>query len=108
MQGDSDEGKTIQIISASQIAMMRTKYTLLLKSNAVLDIGLEVLLIENESCICHKEGRQPLQGRAVMWYHHYLQHLGHARLEETMISAIYWNGMVRPSDPKQSHARLAK
>jgi hypothetical protein len=43
-----------------------------------------------------------------MWYHHYLQHLGHARLEETMKSAIYWKGMEEPSDPKRSHARLAK
>ena len=76
------------------------------KSNAVLDNGLELLLIENESCICHKEDRQPLQSRAVMWYHHYLQHLGHARLEETMKSVIYWKGME--SDPKQSHKRLAK
>ena len=31
------------------------------KCNAVLDNGLELLLIENESCICHKEGWQPLQ-----------------------------------------------
>jgi len=84
------------------------KYTLLLSSNAVLDIGLGLLLIENESCICHKEGWQPLQGRAVMWYHHYLQHLGHTRLEETMKSAIYWKGMEEPSGPKQSHAGLAK
>jgi hypothetical protein len=28
-----------------------------------------------------------------MWYHHYLQHPGHTRLEETMKAAIYWKGM---------------
>ncbi len=28
-----------------------------------------------------------------LWYHHYLQHPGHTRLEETMKSAIYWKGM---------------
>jgi hypothetical protein len=28
-----------------------------------------------------------------MWYHHYLQHPGHTRLEETIKSAIYWKGM---------------
>ncbi len=28
-----------------------------------------------------------------MWYHHYLQHLGHTRLEETMNDVIYWKGM---------------
>jgi len=73
--------------------------------------GLELLLIENESCICHK-GRlvlpKPLQSCAVMWYHHYLQHPGHTRLEEMMKSVIYWKGMKRPSDQKWSHARLAK
>jgi hypothetical protein len=66
------------------------------KSNAVLDNGLELLHIENESCICHK-GRlvipKPLQSHAVMCYHHYLQHPGKSRLKETMKSAIYWKGM---------------
>ena len=67
------------------------------KRNAVLDNhGLELLLIKNESCICHK-GRlvlpKPLQSHAVMWYHHYLQHPGHNLLKETMKSAIYWKGM---------------
>ena len=45
------------------------------KSNAVLSKGLELQLVENESCICH-EGKlvipKPLQRRATMWYHHYL------------------------------------
>jgi len=66
------------------------------KGNAVLDRGLELQLIENTSCICNK-GRlvipKPLQRSATMWYHHYLQHPGHTRLEETMKSAIYWKGM---------------
>ena len=68
----------------------------LFKSNAVLSKGLELQLVENESCICH-EGRlvipKPLQRRATIWYHHYLQHPGHTRLEETMKAAIYWKGM---------------
>jgi hypothetical protein len=29
----------------------------------------------------------------VMWYHHYLQHPGHTRLEETINAAMYWKGM---------------
>ena len=63
---------------------------------AVLDKGPELQLVENESCICNK-GRlaipKPLQRRATIWYHHYLQHPGHTRLEETMKSAIYWKWM---------------
>jgi hypothetical protein len=31
--------------------------------------------------------------RAVSWYHHYLQHPGHLRLEEMMRSVMYWKGM---------------
>jgi len=29
----------------------------------------------------------------MLWYHHYLQHPGHTRLEETMKSALQWKGM---------------
>ena len=61
-----------------------------------LDKGLELQIIDNKKCICNK-GRlvipTPLQRRATMWYHHYLQHPGHTRLEETMNAAIYWKGM---------------
>jgi hypothetical protein len=39
---------------------------------------------------------KPLQRRAVLWYHHYLQHTGHTRLEETVKAAMYWKGM-RPT-----------
>jgi hypothetical protein len=66
------------------------------KPNATLDKGLELQIIEDQKCICNK-GRlvipKPLQWRATMWYHHYLQHLGHDRLEGTMNDAIYWKGM---------------
>ena len=34
-----------------------------------------------------------LHHRAVSWYHHYLQHPGHTRLEETLHAAMYWKGM---------------
>jgi len=68
----------------------------LFKSNAVLSKGVELQHVENESCICH-EGKlvipKPLQWCATIWYHHYLQHPGHTRLEETMKAVIYWKGM---------------
>ncbi len=121
MQGDLDEGKTIllnqcfanhnekdgiypltvkEIVEAQKAGITLKQY---FKRNAVLDNGLELQLVENESCICHK-GRlilpKPLQSCAVIWYHHYLQHPGHTRLKETMISAIYRKGMEETSDPK--------
>jgi hypothetical protein len=57
---------------------------------------LEIKFIENTNSVC-KDGRlvipKPLQVRAVIWYHHYLQHPGHTRLEETMSARMYWKGM---------------
>ncbi len=36
---------------------------------------------------------KPLQRCAVLWFHHYLQHPGHMRLEKTMQAMMYWKGM---------------
>jgi hypothetical protein len=58
------------------------------------DIGLH--LIEDTKVLC-KKGKlmipTSLMHRAVSWYHHYLQHPGQSRLEETMRSMMYWKGM---------------
>ena len=55
-------------------------------------------LIEDTKVLC-KEDKMiipaSLQHRAVSWYHHYLQHPGHSRLEEMMRSVMYWKGMQR-------------
>jgi hypothetical protein len=67
------------------------------------DVSLEKLrdkysthLVENTDVLC-KDGKMvipvALQHRAVSWYHHYLQHPGHTRLEETLRAAMYWKGM---------------
>ena len=34
-----------------------------------------------------------LQTRAIQWYHHWLQHPGHTRLEETLRAVMTWPGM---------------
>jgi hypothetical protein len=63
------------------------------RRNTVLDDGLEVRLVDNTYVVC-KNGKviilKPLQRHAVLWYHHYLQHPGHTRLEETMKATMYW------------------
>jgi hypothetical protein len=50
------------------------------RHNTVLDKGLEVRLVDNMYMV-YKDGKmiipKPLQRRAVLWYHHYLQHPGH-------------------------------
>jgi hypothetical protein len=81
------------------------------KRNAVIDQGLEIKLIENTSCVC-KDGwlviPKPLQMRAVEWYHHYLQHPGHTRLEETMNAVMYWKGMCATIRSLTKSSDLAK
>ncbi len=57
------------------------------KRNAVLDKGLEVSLVDNAHVVCRDSRMiipKPLQWCAVLWFHHYLQHLGHTCLEKTM------------------------
>jgi hypothetical protein len=57
---------------------------------------LEETLIENTYVLC-KEGKlvipKTLQHKAVAWYHHYLLHPGHTRLEETLRAVMYWKSM---------------
>jgi hypothetical protein len=54
------------------------------------DIGLH--LIEDTKVLC-KNGKlmipTSLRHRAISWYHHYLHHPGHSRLEEMMRSVMY-------------------
>ncbi len=68
-----------------------------LKKNAKTpqkDIGLHLI---EDTKVLFKNGKlnipTSLRNRAVSWYHHYLQHPGHSRLEETMRSVMYWKGM---------------
>ncbi len=53
-------------------------------------------LIEDTKVLCNN-GKpiipKSLRHRAVSWYHHYLQHPGHSRLEETIRSVMYWKVM---------------
>jgi hypothetical protein len=53
-------------------------------------------LVEDTKVLCKNDKLiilASLQHRAVAWYHHYLQHPDHSRLEETMRSVMYWKGM---------------
>jgi hypothetical protein len=94
----SDKGEiyplTTEEIAAAQRADASLKHRF--KRNAVIDQGLEIKLIENTTCVC-KDGwlviPKPLQVRAVMWYHHYLQQAGHTCLKETMNTGMYWKSM---------------
>jgi hypothetical protein len=81
-------------IADAQKAVSKLKHCF--KRNAVLDKGLEVRL-GDDTYVVYQDGRmiipKPLQRCAVLWYHHYLQHPGHTRLEETIKATMYWKGM---------------
>ncbi len=87
-------------IAEAQKANSKLKHCF--KHNAILDKGLDVRLIDDKYVVC-KDGRmiipKPLQRRAVLWYHHYLQHPGHTCLEETMKATMYWKGMRSTIQP---------
>ena len=60
------------------------------------DEKFETLLIENTEVLCKDKKMvipKSLQAQVVQWYHHYLQHPGHSRLEETLRAAMYWKSM---------------
>ena len=57
----------------------------------------EVKLVEDTNILVDETGKlvipKKLQSRCIQWYHHYLQHPGHTRLEETIRATMTWSGM---------------
>eukprot|EP00804_Cyclotella_cryptica_P013263 CCRYP_007025-RA/>CCRYP_007025-RA protein AED:0.37 eAED:0.69 QI:0/0/0/1/0.33/0.5/4/0/454 len=66
------------------------------EDESLLNKGYSTQLVENIKVLC-KEGKMvipaSLQHRAVAWFHHYLQHPGTKRLEETLRLSMYWKGL---------------
>ena len=62
---------------------------------------IKPLMLEEEIVLCLVEDKDKprlvvpaaLQSKVVEWYHHYLQHPGRDRLEETLAQTLYWRGM---------------
>ena len=52
-----------------------------------------------------------MQSNIVAWYHHYLMHPGHTRLEETIAASMYWRSLrsdVRKHVKKNKSSQLGK
>eukprot|EP00804_Cyclotella_cryptica_P030423 CCRYP_008509-RA/>CCRYP_008509-RA protein AED:0.46 eAED:0.46 QI:0/0/0/1/0/0/2/0/148 len=66
------------------------------EDESLLNKGYSTQLVENIKVLC-KDGKMviptSLQHRAVAWFHHYLQHPGTKRLEETLRLSMYWKGL---------------
>ena len=85
--GEEDEIYPLTIIEIAKAQKERSNLKIYYKQNAKTpEKGMSFQLIENTKVLC-KEDKMiipaSLQHRAVSWYHHYLQHPGHSRLEET-------------------------
>ena len=97
--GEEDEIYPLTIIEIAKAQKKDRNLKIYYKRNAKTpEKGMSFQLIEDTKVLC-KEDKMvipaSLQHRAVSWYHHYLQHPGHSRLEETMRSMMYWKGMQR-------------
>ncbi len=97
---EEDEIYPLTTVEITEAPKANAAYKQLFKRNAVIDHGLEIKLIENILCVC-KDGwlviPKPLQKKAVLWYHHYLQHPGHTHLEETLTLQCTGKVWVPPS-----------
>ena len=58
-------------------------------SPKVID-GIRVLTFETHRLVIPTA---KMQNDVITWYHHYLQHPGENRLEETIVAVMYWKGM---------------
>ena len=90
----SDEEEEVYPPTVSEIADEQSRDAALQKRKKTCKY--EETLIDNTLVLC-KNGKlvipETLQRKIVAWYHHYLQHPGHTRLEETLRSAMHWPGL---------------
>ena len=65
------------------------------KNKKELSKRISLVVIDDTEVLVYDKTRlvvpsTDLQTRIVQWYHHYLQHPGHTRLEETISAVMYW------------------
>ena len=78
--------------------------------------NIMVKIIEDTEVLVYKGTRiviptEKLQFRVIQWYHHYLQHPGHTRLEETIKPVMWWPDMrhhIRAHVKQCDRCQLAK
>ena len=59
---------------------------------------ISLKVISETKVLVYKDKRlviptENMQSKVVQWYHHYLQHPGESRLEETIVAIMWWRGM---------------
>jgi hypothetical protein len=91
--GEEDKIYPLKIIEIAKSQNRDRNLKIYYKRNAKTpEKGMSFQLIENAKGLCKDDKLiipASLQHRAVSWYHHYLHHPGHSRLEETTRSKRY-------------------
>ena len=98
-----DEEDELYPVTIREIADAQRADEKLLKlfQNPDKERHIKPLMLEEEIVLCQVEDKnrprlvvpEALQSKVVEWYHHYLQHPGRDRLEETLTQSLYWRGM---------------
>jgi len=65
--------------------------------------GLEIVMYEDKIYVS-----EPLRGRTLQWYHHYLSHPGGDRLAQTLSTVCYWKGLQINQKCSARNAKRAK
>jgi hypothetical protein len=94
--GEEDEIYHLTTIEIAEAQLKDQELKVYYKKDAIMPKkGICLQLVEDTKVLC-KNGKliipASLQHRALVWYHHYLQHPGHSCLKETMRSAMHWKG----------------
>ena len=89
---------TIVEIASEQRRHKTTKRYFEAKPFKNRDKKISLKLIDDTELLVYEDKRLVIPGivmqsRVVQWYHHYLQHPGANRLEETLVAVMYWPGM---------------
>jgi len=89
---------TIAEIACEQRKNRIYKHYFKIKPYKKRDKRISLNIIDDEEILCFENNRlvipgSDMQTRVVTWYHHYLQHPGKNRLEETLTAVMYWPGM---------------
>jgi hypothetical protein len=92
--GEEDEIDPLTAIEIAEAQHKDQELKVYYKKNAIMPKKDICLQLVEDTKVLRKNGKliipTSLQHRAVPWYHHYLQHLGHSCLKETMRSVMYW------------------
>ena len=96
----SDDTEKIYPITIAEVAEAQRSDTDLkgyFAQSRKVDTRLTVKVIDEVEVVVYDKSRlvipRTLRRKVITWYHHYLMHPGHTRLEDTIAATMYWRTM---------------